>query len=422
MRILHISYSDSAGGAAKAAYDTHRLLIKNNHDSKMLVCQKLLNDPTVFTKPYKFKFLYQIELKLKKGLSYLIKFLQRNDNTGLHTLGLFSIISAKYINAMDVEIVHLHWINFEMLSIKEISKIEKPICWTFHDFWPILGSEHAHDLNGFHRYIEGYNKSNNRSKGLDIDRFIFRLKRRYLSDKDIVIILPSNVSKNVVERSLIFRSQTKEVIPNFIPEGDFLPLDKKEARRALNLKEEGFYVLCIAYEVTSFLKGGDLLEKILGHDFGRTVNFLLVGKNSKNFEKFDATRSIGLIDDEEVLNKYYSASDLFLMPSRQESFSLTALESLLSGTPVVSFEVGATPEIVSHERSGYLAQEMNAQSLIDGIEHHLEKTLTVTNEDLVKIKEKFDESVVLDKLMRVYGSSQGQPIDQLSDKANVKDS
>jgi glycosyltransferase involved in cell wall biosynthesis len=39
-------------------------------------------------------------------------------------------------------VIHLHWINNEMISIKEIAKIKKPIIWTLHDCWPLLGAEH----------------------------------------------------------------------------------------------------------------------------------------------------------------------------------------------------------------------------------------------------------------------------------------
>ena len=370
----------------------------------MLVCHKLTDDPTVFMKPHISTFLYQLELKLKKGLSYLIKFLQRNDNTGLHTLGLFSIISARYINSMDVDVVHLHWVNFEMLSIKQISKIEKPLVWTFHDAWPMLGSEHAFRLNGIPRYIEGYKKSNNTSKGIDIDKMIFDLKKRYLSDKNFTIALPSKTLKNSIEKSLLLGSHKNEVIPNFLPKEAYGQLKKEESRASLNLEKDTLYILCIAYEVTSFLKGGDLIQQILDHDFGQKVSFLLIGKDAERFKHHSSALPIGLVEDRERLNKYYTASDICLIPSRQESFSLTALESLSCGTPTISFRVGAIPEMVKHGETGYLADEMTIESLIQGIEYHLKNPLKVEKEDIKEIEETFDEDLVLDKLINVYRS------------------
>ena len=40
------------------------------------------------------------------------------------------------INKIEADIVNLHWICNEMISIEEIQKIKKPIVWTIVDMWP----------------------------------------------------------------------------------------------------------------------------------------------------------------------------------------------------------------------------------------------------------------------------------------------
>ena len=52
----------------------------------------------------------------------------------------------------------------------------------------------------------------------------------------------------------------------------------------------------------------------------------------------------------------YSAADLYVTPSRAESFGQTILESLSCGTPVVAFNLGPIPELVRPEITGYLAE------------------------------------------------------------------
>ena len=47
MKILHLGYSDTKGGAAIAMMRLHNSLIKENIDSKVLVAEKLSNDPNV---------------------------------------------------------------------------------------------------------------------------------------------------------------------------------------------------------------------------------------------------------------------------------------------------------------------------------------------------------------------------------------
>ena len=48
MKILHVNFSDSYGGAAIAVMRIHKLLLKNKIDSNLLVSEKLLNEPKTF--------------------------------------------------------------------------------------------------------------------------------------------------------------------------------------------------------------------------------------------------------------------------------------------------------------------------------------------------------------------------------------
>ena len=80
------------------------------------------------------------------------------------------------INKINPDIINLHWINNELISIKDISKIKIPIVWTFNDMWPMCGGEHYSEDD---RNKLGYDKVQKRSdeNGFDINKFIWEQKK-----------------------------------------------------------------------------------------------------------------------------------------------------------------------------------------------------------------------------------------------------
>ena len=57
-----------------------------------------------------------------------------------------------------------------------------------------------------------------------------------------------------------------------------------------------------------------------------------------------------------------------MVPSRQEAFGQTASEAQACGTPVVAFNIGGLPDIVEHQRTGYLAEAFETEDLAAGIQ------------------------------------------------------
>ena len=66
-------------------------------------------------------------------------------------------------------------------------------------------------------------------------------------------------------------------------------------------------------------------------------------------------RHLGRIGVDRLLSVVYSAADVFVIPSLQESFGQTVIESMACGTPVVGFDAGGIPDMVRPGLTGQLA-------------------------------------------------------------------
>jgi N-acetyl-alpha-D-glucosaminyl L-malate synthase BshA len=87
---------------------------------------------------------------------------------------------------------------------------------------------------------------------------------------------------------------------------------------------------------------------------------LMVGDGPDLGDAVQRVHALGLSDrvhflgEQDQVLPLLSVSDVFLLPSSQESFGLAALEAMACSVPVVASRVGGLPEVVEHERSGFL--------------------------------------------------------------------
>jgi glycosyltransferase involved in cell wall biosynthesis len=101
------------------------------------------------------------------------------------------------------------------------------------------------------------------------------------------------------------------------------------------------------------------------------ARFLLVGDGPVRPEVEKRVEAYGL--DEDVLFagaqgdpvRWLSVSDLFLLPSLQESFGLAALEAMACEVPVVASRVGGLPEIVRDGVTGFICAPDDLDGMAD---------------------------------------------------------
>jgi L-malate glycosyltransferase len=90
------------------------------------------------------------------------------------------------------------------------------------------------------------------------------------------------------------------------------------------------------------------------------ARLLLVGDGPDLGLAYRLTRELGMtglvdaVGAQEEVTPLLSISDVFLLPSAQESFGLAALEAMACEVPVVAAAVGGVPEVIEHGTSGFL--------------------------------------------------------------------
>ena len=89
-----------------------------------------------------------------------MKLIKYNDSN-FHSLSCLPSTLDQEINKLNAEVINLHWVQHEMISIESIGKIKKPIIWTLHDSWAFSSTEHypynnENKQNLIHKFIDNW--------------------------------------------------------------------------------------------------------------------------------------------------------------------------------------------------------------------------------------------------------------------------
>ena len=179
-----------------------------------------------------------------------------------HSESLFPFASAQAVNDSDADLIHLHWINGDFLSIGQLAAIRKPVVWTLHDNWAYCGNEFC--TENF-RYRDGYTGPTRPAgeTGPDLARFVWECKRRKWKDLHPVFVSPSQWNASRLTESMLFRNVPCAVIRNPLDLQIFSPGDQKASRRKFQLRPDRLTLLFGADRLDNPLKGADLLAETL---------------------------------------------------------------------------------------------------------------------------------------------------------------
>ncbi|MBD2504258.1 glycosyltransferase family 4 protein [Anabaena azotica] len=383
MKILHVSTSDISGGAARATYRLHGGLQNMGLDSQMLVQEKSSHDQTVIAPRIR---LFQGIAKAKLTFEALPLKLYRHRKSTPFFLQWLPDRIAPQVAKINPDVINLHWVSAAFMQIETLAKLKQPLVWTLHDMWGFTGG--CHVTGGCDRYQLSCGACpqlySNTDK--DISHWVWQRKSKAWKNLDITLVSPSHWLAQCARSSSLFQDKRIEVIPHGLDTQKYRPINQHFAREIHNLPQDKKLILFGAIQATSDInKGFHLLQPALqqlskaGQKDDIEVVIFGANKPENTPDLGFRTHYLGYLNDDISLATAYSAADVMLVPSLQESFGQTASEALACGTPVVAFNATGLKDIIDHQQNGYLAQPYVVDDFATGIawvlenEHRLQK-------------------------------------------------
>ena len=206
------------------------------------------------------------------------------------------------------------------------------------------------------------------ARGTDINLFstlpIIRKYLQYTLRRAEQVVAVSQALKHIMTQ-LGIDERKISVIPNGVDMKYFKPMSKEEARKRLNAPNKR---IILAVGKLAPNKGFDLLLKALAHlvqdCHEKDLYVMIIGEGEHQSTLQQMIIALGLQEQARLvggvphaeLPSWYSAADVFCLPSHREGWPNVLMEALACGRPVVATAVGGIPEMINSSDIGLLTR------------------------------------------------------------------
>ncbi len=278
----------------------------------------------------------------------------------------------KWANNYDPDIVCLHnlhgyYINIELLFDWIKSRPHMEVTWTLHDCWSFTGHCSHFSFVGCEKWKTGCFACSQKGRYpasvlADASRSNYLKKKRCFSGvSNMTVVVPSRWLSDLAEKSFLGQYPIK-VVHNSVNKEIFKPTESDfRKKHGLDGKKIILGVASAWDDRKGLYDFAQLAERL-----DSTFKVVLVGLTREQSEKMPCEiLSIPRTDSVRELAEIYSAADVFVNPSREETFGLTTLEALSCGTFPIVYKNTACEEVVA--TYGGMAVEGNVDALVSTI-------------------------------------------------------
>lgn len=361
-RVLHISLSDYLGGADIAAGRIFEAVRAVGVDARLAVRDASGNSEGVVELPLP---------GIRRGLIDLSMSIagrvQKSSNPFHRSLNIIPT-GGMSIEGFDPDLIHLHWIGSNTLSLREVQHLPVPVVWTLHDSWPFAGAEHHPSYPDDERFVTGYRRDNRvHSSRIDVDGWIWR-RKELTWNRSFHLVAPSEWMADQARRSLVMGNQPIVTIPNPVDLEAFTSHDRTRERARWGIEPDEFVIVTAGMGGTGIhSKGWPLLRDALRNvaSGGIQVRLLMIGQSQVPADLpggVDCTVT-GVLEEPAEVGRAMSCGDVFVTTSTIESFGLVAAEASAVGVPVIAPRASGLLDVVVDGETGWFFDPGSVESL-----------------------------------------------------------
>ena len=269
----------------------------------------------------------------------------------------------KEIKKIQPDVIHLHCLNGYFVNIYKLlhflRKNNIPTILTLHAEFMYTGG--CGNTMGCKKWVAGcydceqIKQNSGRPKTMFLDRSNkeWNMMKEALEKFESIVVCPvSTWLEKQAEQSAAMQDKNIVVVLNSLDENIFCFRKDEYEQKHSNRKR----VLYVTPDFESKLKGGEYIQE-LSKRMIEDVDFYVVGKynsNNKQLKELENVIFLGEISEQHELACLYSISDVTILTSKSETFSMVCAESLCCGTPVIGFKAGGPESIALEEYSDFV--------------------------------------------------------------------
>ena len=339
MKVLLIDVNCKNSSTGKIVYDLYSHI--NSVGDEAAICYgrgKKINEKNIF------KFGLDAETYIHALLTRL---------TGY--TGCFSPFSTRrlirFIKKFKPDVVHIHELHAYFVNIKPLlkylAKNKIKTVMTLHCEFAYTGKcGHSVECENWKTECKNCPHLHDYPASLFFDhtKHMFNQKKKLFNEiEDLTIVAPSSWLAERVKQSF-FSGREIKVVHNGINTEIFSPKDTSDLKAKHNIADGEKIVLALAPNLMSSNKGGKYVLQLADMMKEQKVRFIMIGVDEEFTTENENVIILPRIYDKELLAKYYSLADVFVICSERENFPTTCLEAQCCGAPVCGFDTGGIKE------------------------------------------------------------------------------